>query len=59
MGNAAEVIGKVQPDLSVKVFQCTDWGSTIGDYLLSLSKSPEKACVQYLTTEQTTLRATF
>ena len=27
--NAAEVIGKVQPDLSVKVFQAMDFGSNI------------------------------
>jgi replication factor A3 len=28
--NAAEVIGKVQPDLSVKVFQASDFGSNFG-----------------------------
>ena len=35
LGNAAEIIGKVQPDLSVKVFQCTDWGSNIGGHFLA------------------------
>ncbi|MCJ1407535.1 hypothetical protein MMC19_001606 [Ptychographa xylographoides] len=31
VGNAAEVIGKVQQDLSVKVLQATDFGSNL-DY---------------------------
>ena len=30
LNNAAEVVGKVQQDLSIKVFQATDFGSTIG-----------------------------
>ena len=30
LNNAAEVIGKVQQDLSVKVFQATDFGSNLG-----------------------------
>ncbi|MCJ1259860.1 hypothetical protein MMC24_007699 [Lignoscripta atroalba] len=29
--NAAEIVGKVNPDLSIKVFQATDFGSNI-DY---------------------------
>ncbi|KAL8942992.1 MAG: hypothetical protein Q9216_001348 [Gyalolechia sp. 2 TL-2023] len=29
LNNAAEIIGKVQPDLSVKVFQAMDFGSNI------------------------------
>ena len=30
LSNAAEIVGKVLPDLSVKVFQATDFGSNIG-----------------------------
>ena len=30
MGNAAEIVGKVQPDLSIKVYQAVDFGSNIG-----------------------------
>lgn len=30
LNNAAEIVGKVLPDLSVKVFQATDFGSNIG-----------------------------
>ena len=30
LNNAAEVVGKVQQDLSIKVFQATDFGSNIG-----------------------------
>lgn len=28
--NAVEIVGKVQPDLSIKVFQAMDFGSNIG-----------------------------
>ena len=30
MGNAAEIVGKVQGDLSVKVYQAMDFGGGIG-----------------------------
>ncbi|KAL8985878.1 MAG: hypothetical protein Q9205_000528 [Flavoplaca limonia] len=30
LNNAVEIIGKVQPDLSIKVFQAMDFGSNIG-----------------------------
>lgn len=30
LNNAVEIVGKVQQDLSVKVFQATDFGSNIG-----------------------------
>jgi len=30
LNNAVEVVGKVQSDLSVKVYQATDFGSNIG-----------------------------
>ena len=30
LSNAAEIVGKVLPDLSIKVFQATDFGSNIG-----------------------------
>ena len=30
MGNAVEIVGKVQGDLSVKVYQATDFGGSIG-----------------------------
>lgn len=30
MGNAAEVVGKVQSDLTVRAYQATDFGSNIG-----------------------------
>ena len=30
MGNTAEIVGKVQGDLSVMVYQCMDWGKDIG-----------------------------
>ena len=30
VNNAAEVIGKVQPDLTVKCYQATDFGGTFG-----------------------------
>ena len=30
LNNAAEIVGKVQQDLSIKVFQATDFGSNIG-----------------------------
>ena len=30
MGNAVEVIGKVQNDLSMKIYQATDFGGNIG-----------------------------
>ncbi|KAL9129951.1 MAG: hypothetical protein Q9217_001753 [Psora testacea] len=30
MGNAVEIVGKVQGDLSVKVYQATDFGANIG-----------------------------
>ncbi|KAL9030972.1 MAG: hypothetical protein Q9180_006853, partial [Flavoplaca navasiana] len=29
LNNAVEIIGKVQPDLSIKVFQAMDFGSNI------------------------------
>ncbi|MCJ1375745.1 hypothetical protein MMC20_006982 [Loxospora ochrophaea] len=32
LNNAAEIVGKVQPDLSVKVFQATDFGNNIGGW---------------------------
>ena len=31
MGNAAEIVGKVQGDLSIKVYQATDFGTHIGE----------------------------
>ncbi|KAG8530415.1 uncharacterized protein KY384_004917 [Bacidia gigantensis] len=31
MGNAAEIVGKVQQDLSVRAFQAVDFGSNIGE----------------------------
>lgn len=36
INNAVEIVGKVQPDLSIKVFQATDFGDNIGmlKYLL-------------------------
>ena len=41
LNNAAEIIGKVQADLSIKVYQSTDWGSNIGKpkYSFSLKSS--------------------
>ena len=30
LNNAVELVGKVQQDLSIKVFQATDFGSSIG-----------------------------
>lgn len=30
VNNAVEVVGKVQPDLSIKVFQATNFGDNIG-----------------------------
>ena len=30
-GNAAEIIGKVQEDLTVKCFQATDFGTNFGE----------------------------
>ena len=30
LNNAVELVGKVQPDLSIKAFQSTDFGSNIG-----------------------------
>ena len=38
MGNAVEIVGKVQPDLSVKVYQAVDFGTNIGT-TLSLSSA--------------------
>ncbi len=29
LNNAVEIVGKVQPDLSIKVFQATDFGDGI------------------------------
>ena len=37
--NAAEIVGKVLPDLSVKVYQATDFGNNIGTLTHSLSPS--------------------
>jgi len=34
VSNAAEIIGKVQSDLSVKVLQATDFGSNLGEETL-------------------------
>lgn len=34
MGNAVEIVGKVQPDLSVKVYQAVDFGTSIGKLVL-------------------------
>ena len=31
MGNAAEIVGKVQGDLSIKVYQAMDFGTNIGE----------------------------
>ena len=30
MGNAAEIVGKVQNDLSIRAYQATDFGDKIG-----------------------------
>ena len=30
LNNAAEIIGRVQPDLTVKSYQATDFGSNFG-----------------------------
>ncbi|KAL8882815.1 MAG: hypothetical protein Q9198_000247 [Flavoplaca austrocitrina] len=32
LNNAVEIIGKVQPDLTIKVFQAMDFGSNIGAF---------------------------
>lgn len=45
LNNAAEVVGKVQPDLSVKVYQATDFGSGLGwliDWTLFCARSALK-----------------
>ena len=39
MGNAAEIVGKVQNDLSVRAYQATDFGSNIGKLLVICSVS--------------------
>lgn len=31
MGNAAEIVGKVQPDLTMRAYQATDFGANIGE----------------------------
>ena len=31
MGNAAEIVGKVQSDLTIKVYQAVDFGGNIGE----------------------------
>lgn len=46
LNNAVEVVGKVQQDLSIKVFQATDFGSNIGTGIPSFlhngrARSPE------------------
>lgn len=33
VGNAVEIIGKVNQDLSIKVLQASDWGSNVGTSL--------------------------
>ena len=37
MGNAAEIVGKVQNDLSIRAYQATDFGSSIGRFALVYS----------------------
>ncbi|MCJ1269243.1 hypothetical protein MMC22_009133 [Lobaria immixta] len=36
LNNAAELVGKVQPDLSIKAFQATDFGNNIGASIIHL-----------------------
>ena len=46
VNNAAEIIGKVQPDLTVKCFQATDFGQNFGtDFNVLLTW----VCLQFFT----------
>ena len=48
MGNAAEIIGKVQEDLMVKCFQATDFGTNFGKFRMSMGFLLLVACVDFL-----------
>jgi hypothetical protein len=39
-GNAAQIIGKVNPDLSIKVLSSTDLGGNVGESTLLLPPPP-------------------
>lgn len=44
INNAVEIVGKVQPDLSIKVFQATDFGDNIGMLNYLLEHLPQIIC---------------
>lgn len=44
INNAVEIVGKVQPDLSIKVFQATDFGENIGMINYLLDHLPQITC---------------
>lgn len=44
INNAVEIVGKVQPDLSIKVFQATDFGDNIGMLRYLLEHLPPLLC---------------
>ena len=45
MGNAAEIVGKVQNDLSIRAYQATDFGSNIGRLALIYSYYSRYPCL--------------
>lgn len=42
-GNAVQVIGKVNPDLTIKVFSAKDLGSGVGEFFYSFLRAREEA----------------
>lgn len=44
INNAVEIVGKVQPDLSIKVFQATDFGDNIGMLKYLFEHLPRLLC---------------